>query len=227
MSDAYNSFPWKRKSPERADPVLVFAFRRAGRPDARAGPSREPGSRSRDRLTRTGVEIVRLERERGKQGDEEKKKERKRERQKSGVLTLFLDPAAPTEADAERGVLSPRASLADSRDVIRDGTHRRSETRVAAAARGGPRASLSRVSLSFHGFASPLSRRARARRFTQSTLVYFMFARTRRTRRRAADASAKWNGTERDALDDETAAAAGCLCLAFTGGDTGMQTDRF
>lgn len=47
-----------------------------------------------------GLEIVRLGRERGRKREKERDKERKREREK--LLTLFLDPAAPTEADAER-----------------------------------------------------------------------------------------------------------------------------
>jgi len=127
----------------------------ADRPDdrTRAVPSGGPGSRSRDRLIRTGVEIVReRKREREREGERERKRMREREREKWSAYPFPRSGRAPTEADAEkRDVLSPRASLANSRDVIRDrstaGESR--STRGGGRRGGGPRALL--WSLLFHG----------------------------------------------------------------------------
>lgn len=172
------------------------------RPDdrTRAVPSGGPGSRSRDRSIRTGTRDRPLgEREEEMTGGRKRAKERERERKKMW-LTLFLDPAAPTEADAEREVSSrPARRSPTPRDVIRDGRTAGECTAARWPACPFVEKEREREGSSFTAGARPLPRAQATIRFSPSSLLHVRAisgdrlddATPRNQRTRDRDASAK------------------------------------
>lgn len=209
-----DSLPWKRKSPERADlrcwcslsDRTVERLRADDRAHDRAIDRPAPESRSSAWRERER-ETERRGRQAGRQRASERARVRETERERSGVLTLFLDPAAPTEADAEGEVSSRPARRARRLAGRNSGAERTAGMRDP---RGGRRVLLCGVPLSRGASPLPRARETIPATATSCSREYLNGRDAeQRTLARGGYASAAENGTGQDgnALDDETAAA--------------------